>query len=119
MPIKLMSHLAIAIDKLIEHGRPHAAINCLDRMRHAKQPIDINQCVRALLAGLTSNEPSYDMSRHHIVELIMFLQAEPSVSQDDLFGVEWAYLPLLDRHSGAAPQLLESRLANDPSSFPW
>ncbi|MCI0553783.1 MAG: hypothetical protein L0287_22775, partial [Anaerolineae bacterium] len=43
--------LDIAIEKLIEHGRPHAAINCLDRMRHAKQPIDTNQCVRALLAA--------------------------------------------------------------------
>ncbi len=108
--------LAIAIEKLIEHGRPHAAINCLDRMRHAKQPIDSNQCVRALLAALSSSEPSYAMDGD-IVELIKFLQTEPSVSQDDLFRVEWAYLPLLDRHRGAAPQLLESRLANDPEFF--
>lgn len=109
--------LAIAIEKLIKHGRPHAAINCLDRMRHAKQPIDTNQCVRALLAALSSSEPSYVMDGYHIVELIKFLQAEPEVSQDDLFRVEWAYVPLLDRHRGAAPQLLESRLANDPEFF--
>ena len=109
--------LAIAIEKLIKHGRPHAAINCLDRMRHAKQPIDSNQCVRALLAALSSNEPSYAMDGYHIVELIKFLQAEPSVNQDDLFRVEWAYLPLLDRHRGAAPRLLENRLANDPEFF--
>jgi hypothetical protein len=109
--------LDIAIEKLIEHGRPHVAINCLDRMRRAKQPIDTNQCVRALLAALSSGEPSYAMDGYHIVELIKFLQAEPSVNQDDLFRVEWAYVPLLDRHRGAAPQLLESRLANDPSSF--
>jgi len=109
--------LAIAIEKLIEHGRPHAAINCLDRMRHAKQPIDSDQCVRALLAALSSSEPSYAMDGYHMVELIKFLQAEPSVNQDDLFRVEWAYVPLLDRHRGAAPQLLESRLANDPEFF--
>lgn len=109
--------LAIAIEKLIEHGRPHAAINCLDRMRHAKQPIDSNQCVRALLAALSSSEPIYAMDGYHIVELIKFLQTEPSVNQDDLFRVEWAYVPLLDRHRGAAPQLLESRLANDPEFF--
>jgi hypothetical protein len=109
--------LAIAIEKLIEHGRPHAAINCLDRMRHAKQPIDSNQCVRALLAALSSSEPSYAMNEYYIVELIKFLQAEPSVSQDDLFRVEWAYVPLLDHHRGAAPQLLESRLANAPEFF--
>lgn len=110
--------LAIAIEKLIEHGRPHAAINCLGMMLQNKQPIDSNQCVRALLAALSSSEPSYAMDGDDdIVELIKFLQAEPTVNQDDLFRVEWAYVPLLDRHRGAAPQLLESRLANDPEFF--
>lgn len=109
--------LAIAIDKLLENGRPHAAINCLNRMLHDKQKIDSNQCVRALLVALSSSEPSYAMDGHHIVELIKFLQAEPSVNQDDLFKVEWAYVPLLDSHSGATPQLLESKLANDPEFF--
>jgi hypothetical protein len=109
--------LAIAVEKFIEHGRPHAAINCLDTMRHAEQLIDSNQCVRALLAALSSSEPSNVMDVYHIVELIKFLQAEPSVNQDDLFRVEWAYVPLLHRHRDAAPQLLESRLANDPDFF--
>jgi len=109
--------LSIASEKLIEHGRPHSAINCLNRMRHAKQPINVEQCVRALLAALSSSEPSYAMDGYHIVELIKFLQLEPSVAQEDLFKVEWAYLPLLDRHRGAAPKLLESRLASDPEFF--
>ena len=109
--------LAIAIEKLIEHGRPHSAINCLDRMRYAKQPINAEQCVRALISALSSNEPTYAMDGYRIVELINFLQSEPSVTQDDLFKVEWAYLPLLDRHRGAAPKLLENRLANDPDFF--
>ena len=110
-------NLAVAVEKLIEHGRPHAAINCLDRMRHAKQSISVEQCVRALLAALSSNEPNYAMDGYHIVELIKFLQSESSVPQEDLFKVEWAYLSLLDRHSGAAPKLLESRLANDPEFY--
>lgn len=111
------SDLDTAIEKLIEHGRPHAAIDCLDKMRHDKTPIDSKQCVRALLAALSSSEPSYAMGGYHIVELIQWLQEEPSVNPDALFRVEWAYLPLLDRHSGAAPKLLESRLANDPDFF--
>jgi hypothetical protein len=86
-------------------------------MRHAKQAIDVNQCVRALLAATSSNETRYRIDGYHVVELVKFLQSEPSVNQDDLFKVEWAYVPLLDRHRGAAPQLLESRLANDPSFF--
>lgn len=109
--------LPIAIEKLIEHGRPHAAINCLYRMLHSKQPINTDQCVQALLAALSSNEASYAMDGYHIVELIKHLQADPSVNEDDLFKVEWAYLRLLDRHRGATPQLLENRLANDPEFF--
>jgi len=116
-PYQAEGELAIAIEKLIENGRPHAAINCLDRMRHAKQIIDSDQCIRALLAALSSSEPSYVMDGYHIVELIKFLQAESTVNQDDLFRIEWAYIPLLDQHNGAAPQLLENRLANDPEFF--
>jgi hypothetical protein len=109
--------LSIAIEKLIEHGRPHSAINCLYRMLHAKQPINVDQCVRALLAAPSSSEPTYTMDEYYIVELIKFLQSEPSVALEDLFSVEWAYIPLLDRHSGAAPKLLESKLASDPEFF--
>ncbi|MDQ5987899.1 MAG: hypothetical protein CSYNP_03647 [Syntrophus sp. SKADARSKE-3] len=109
--------LAIAIEKLIEHGRPYAAINCLDLMRHDKQPINVDQCVRALLAALSSSDPIYSIDSYDIIELIKFLQSEPSVDQEDLFKVEWAYLPLLDRYSGAAPKLLESKLASDPEFF--
>lgn len=111
------SDLTAAIEKLIEHGRPHAAIKCLDRMRHARQPVDRNQCVRALLAALSSSEPSHAMGGYHIVEMIKYLQADPSTNQDDLFRVEWAYIPLLDHHRGATPQLLERRLADDPEFF--
>lgn len=114
---KADSDLAVAIEKLIEHGRPHAAINCLVWMRHAKHPINSDQCVRSLLAALSSSEPSYVMDVYNIVELIKFLQTEPSTNQDDLFRVEWAYIPLLDRHGDAAPKLLECRLANDPEFF--
>jgi hypothetical protein len=108
--------LDIAIDKLIEHGRPHAAIACLNRMRQAKKPIDVDLCIRALLAA-TSPEPAYAMDSYHLVELIKFLQASSEVTSDDLFRIEWAYLPLLDRHRGASPKLLESRLSSDPEFF--
>ena len=111
------SDLTVAIDKLVKYGRPHAAISCLDRMRRAEQPINLEQCVRALIAALSSTESTSFMRGHHIVELIKLLQADSSVIQDDLFTVEWAYLPILDDHKGAAPHLLESRLANVPEFF--
>lgn len=109
--------IAIAIEKLIEHGRPHAAINCLHTMLYKKQPIDSDQSIRALLSAVSSSEPSYTMDSYHIIELIKFLQSEASVNQEDLFKVEWAYVPLLDRYSDAKPMLLERRLANDADFF--
>ncbi|MGI9346247.1 MAG: hypothetical protein ACR2PW_08290, partial [Gammaproteobacteria bacterium] len=108
--------LTHAIEKLIEYGRPHATILCLHTMLNDKQPIDRDLCVRALLLAA----PSYAAGdEYHIVELIKFLQAEPSVNQDALFEVEWAYVALLNspNYSDAEPQLLESRLASDPEFF--
>lgn len=109
--------LNTAIDRLIEYGRPQAALRCLSRIRHTKQPISVQQCVRALLAALSSSEPTSTIDKDEIVELIRFLQSEPSVVQEDMFRIEWAYLPLLNRYRGAAPKLLENRLASDPVFF--
>ena len=116
-PYQADGDLAVAVEKLIEYGRPHAAIKCLDRMRHAKQSIDFDQCIRALMTAPISGEQPHSMDRYHIIELIKFLQADSSVNQDDLLGVEWVYLPLLNRREGAAPQFLECKLANDPDFY--
>lgn len=116
-PYETKGFLEIAVDKLIKYGRPHAAIDCLDRMLHDNQQIDVNQCVRALLAALSSEEPAYAMDSYRVIELIKFLQTSSDVSPDDLFKVERAYLPLLDHYQGASPKLLETRLASDPEFF--
>ena len=109
--------IGAAIDKLIEYGRPHAAINCLHRILHDKRPLDESRSVKALLAAVSSAEPSYSMDAYRIVEIIKALQDDPDTDPEDLFRVEWAYLPLLGRHSGASPKLLENRLASDPAFF--
>lgn len=111
--------LTLAIDKLMEHDRPFAAISCMGRLkrRFAGRPIDTRQCVQALLAALSSKEPGYAQDAYCVVELIKLLQADSSVDRDELFKVEWAYLPLLGHHGDAMPRLLESRLASDPKFF--
>lgn len=107
-----------AIDKLLEYGRPHAAISCLSGMRHYKQTPDTKQCIHALSDALSSKEPSHAIDRHGLIELIKFLQTNPNVPKDDLFKIEWAYLPILDRyHGGAKPALLESMLSEDAEFF--
>ena len=105
-----------AIEKLIKHGRPHAAIQCLSMMRHAKQQISTDQCVQALLDALSSDEPIAPTNEYFIVELIKFIQTESSVKSDDLFNVEWEYLPLFNSYK-VVPQCLENRLAKEPEFF--
>jgi hypothetical protein len=109
--------LRIPIEKLTQYGRPHSAIDCLYKMLHDKMPIDVNQCVNVLLLATSSNELARSRDGYHIIELIKYLQSDPSVNKDDLFKIEWAYLPLLDVNMGIEPKVLESRLASDPDFF--
>ncbi|WGK70394.1 hypothetical protein P0082_05900 [Candidatus Haliotispira prima] len=106
--------ITIPAEKFLKYGRPHAAI---DTMLCSKQPMDTNLCVRVLNAAASSNESDDAMKEYQIVKLIKFLQADPSVNEDDLFQLEWIYLLLLTDDNGAGPQLLERRLANDPEFF--
>lgn len=109
--------MTIAIDKLIEYQRPHAAIYCIFKTVYDKKPLDIERCISALKAGLNSREPINTMDSYHITEIIKALQQDSSVSEDELFSIEWAYLPLLDEHTGVTPRTLEFRLASDPEFF--
>lgn len=109
--------LGLAIEKLLEYNRPNAAINCLYKMLHSKQPINVGQCVRSLLVAPKSDESIYELKAHRIVELINFLQSDTSVNQEDLFKIEWSYLSLLGNHKGASPKLLEHKLSSDPEFF--
>ncbi|WP_157259832.1 hypothetical protein [Chamaesiphon minutus] len=108
-----------AIEKLIEYGRPLAAIGYLGMMRYQKQSINVDTCVKALLVAVTSSEPSYlvNNSYHNIVELIKMLQKNPVIEREDLFRVEWAYLSWLDGRHGANPKEIENRLASSPEFF--
>lgn len=116
-PYDAKEDLEFAIEKLLEYGRPHAAINCLERMLHSKSAIDPQQCVRALLGALKSSEPNHAMDSYHMVQLIKHLQSDSAVSDDDLFRVEWAYLPLLNQLDGNKPVFLHRKLANEPDFF--
>jgi hypothetical protein len=116
-PYQTDSDLEVAIEKLIKHGRPNAALSCLNKILHVKQPLDKERAVKALLSAISSTEPSYAMNQYHIVKIIKALQDAPDTNPDDLFRVEWAYLPLLDRRHGVSPKLLEKRLASDSGFF--
>jgi len=116
-PYQSDEDLSFAIAKLIEFERPHPAIECLYKALHENQLIIVEQVVQALLLAISSARQSSSMDTHYIGELIKFLQSEPSVSEDDLFRVEWAYLPLLGYLGHGKPKLLEHKLATEPEFF--
>ncbi|MFQ5716594.1 MAG: hypothetical protein ACE5GQ_05780 [Nitrospinales bacterium] len=116
-PYEAENELHLAIDKLIDHGRPNAAIACLNKIVHDKQPLDQDRAIKALLSAVSTTEHVKSMDVYHIVEIIKALQDDPTTNPDDLFNIEWAYLPLLDGHHGGSPKLLEQRLASDPNFF--
>ena len=105
-----------AVNELIKHGRPYAAIRCLRKMQYDKRPIDSAQAAAALLAALHSSE-SHAADAHEVVGIIKVLQGDQRMDPDLLFKIEWAYLPILDRYTKAAPKLLERRLADEANFF--
>lgn len=109
--------MGIAIDKLIEYGRPHAAIDCLQNMLYDQRTLDKSRSIKALLAAVSSEEPPYTMDAYRICEIIKALQDDADTAPEDIFRIEWTYLPLLDDYHGASPKFLESRLATEPEFF--
>ena len=117
IPYETDAGLDRSLDKLIENGRPYAAIRCMHLMMRRKQPFDNGRAVLALLAALQSSETAHATDSHEIIEIIKALQNDPGTNPDELFKVEWAYLPLLNRLRDASPQLLGRRLATEPKFF--
>jgi len=116
-PYEAAKDLEFAIDRLVEHGRPCAAVECLKRLLHEKRPLVSAQAVRVLEALLHSPEDIRAMDGHAIREVFKALQESQDTNSDDLSRLEWAFLPALNRLHDAAPKLLERRLADDPTFF--
>jgi hypothetical protein len=110
-------HTLEAVGKLLQYGRPRAALSCLHRLVHKKASFPTDVAVRALLDTVTGGQIAGELDRYAAMELIKWLQENPNTDQDDLFRIECAYLPLLDHEHGGVPITLERRLADDPGFF--
>ena len=116
-PYHAKDDINLAIDKLIKYNRPNSAINCLNRNVHLKQPLDATLATKALLAAVSLKKKDYVVHTYDLIEIITALQNDPNTNRDELFKVEWAYVPLLDVHSGGSPKTLEERLSSDYKFF--
>jgi hypothetical protein len=116
-PYQASEKLEYAVDQLVSHGRPFAAINCLYKMVHNKERPSASLLAKALMSALSSSESQGSDGSHEIVDVVAALQNHPDADPTDLFHVEWSYLPILNEHHNASPKYLGQRLANDPSFF--
>ena len=116
-PCPLKEELPEAVERLLDHGRARAAIQCLYWMAHEKMAFHISLVYRALMENLKSEESADSMDQNACMELIKLLQNNPEVGNDILSAIEWHYLSLLDSHFGLAPKTLERCLAEDPNFF--
>ncbi len=106
-----------AAEKLVAHGQASTAVDCLYLLSHKKIRIPM-ALASAVFQGLLGAEAQQKRAeQHHIVEVIKWLQENESRQSDDLFRIEWQFLPLLNRMYGGEPKVLEHRLATSPAFF--
>ena len=116
-PWGVRENLLEAVGKLLQYNRPKAALMCLTRLVHDKVTFSPNLAICALKGTLTTDETQRALDRHDMIEIIKWLQDNPSTDPNALFEIEWNYLPLLDHEFGGVPKTLEHRLASDPVFF--
>lgn len=116
-PYQSKEKLEHAIKKLLEYGRPYAAINCLAKLVRDEEPIDSKQAIKALKKALVSDEDKNNRDIYNIRAIIKSLQDDKDIDLKDISSIEWIYLPLLDRHDDLSPRFLERELATNPSFF--
>lgn len=109
--------LIFIVDKLLEVKRINSAIDVLHHRFREGKGLDIERSVNALLSINNSEDHTNQMSTYDTQELIKALQADPNTPEDDLFKVEWFYVPLLDELHGNKPVILQKKLATEPAFF--
>ena len=108
-----------AVEKLLDFGRPGAALLCVFDIVSGSKEVSFpaRLAVKALICSLTTPEKIGSFDSYAISEVIKWLQNNPETDPDELFQVEWEYLPILDHDSGGEPKTIEGRLASNPSFF--
>lgn len=116
-PYEDKKSLDYAIEQLILHHRPNAAIRCIHALLDDKHPFNKANAIKALIMASELKENINALDVHDIVEIIQSLQNDSEINPSDLFLLEWTYLRLLTHYNNASPIFIERRLANEPKFF--
>jgi hypothetical protein len=108
-----------AVRKLVEHGRPLAAIDLASGLSRDKEHFDAEAAYQALDAARNGTESSETAPGNVAWDVQQLLEALDAVGFDEgkLVGLEWAFLDVLDEHSARRPRVLHKALATSPEFF--
>ncbi|MGF1452841.1 MAG: hypothetical protein ACFB21_12285, partial [Opitutales bacterium] len=106
------TNIDYALDRLIEHGRPDAALYCLWSLSRDGQPLP-----QLALRALEAHSSAHQIHAHAVREIFKSLQANPDVDEELLARMEVKFLRVLDRFGGAKPFTLHCHLAERPEFF--
>ena len=107
----------IVIEKLITYGRTGAAVMCIAYAMDDDINFDPALATHALMAVIENPQEVQSLERYHVIDLIEYLQAVPTVDIEKLYQIEWNFLPWFAPLSDESPVALEKKLASDPESF--
>jgi hypothetical protein len=107
----------VAVDALLRHDRPRAAVECLASRVQEKLPIDPNRAMDALTRAATSNELGPSVDPYAFEMVIRALQDDENADKDKLMSVEWAYMAVLEHSHLTRAKTLNAAIASDPEFF--
>lgn len=109
-----------AARKYLKHGRPLNSVDVLAVYRSAVPdgvpPTLIFAVLEAAIQALGEGEQINQMFAYHVAELMQELENAEGLDEARLARLEWAYLPLLNRHE-RRPKVLHRELKRSPAFF--
>jgi hypothetical protein len=109
-----------AVDEFIAHGRPHAAVDLIS-LHIGDEGIDLPSSMMAdALERTTQVVPEenieWQMFSYHVGRVLDALEASGEIEEERIAGLEWYYMPLLERRE-RGPRVLHRELSRNPGFF--
>lgn len=111
------NNIELGIEKLIQFMRPIEAIRCFSALKAQQKELKPDLIIRTLNAILKEEFNLTQLDQYTIIELIKDLQNNPTTKIEDIYLIEWKFLPVLDKTYGASPKFLWQRLSDEPNFF--
>lgn len=109
--------LNYATEMLLNADRPEKSLWLICSSLYRDNSCNYNKdiAINCLKLMLKHQERLSNLDAHHITQIIKNLQ-DSDISQEELFNIEWSYLPLLDGRE-ARPITIEKMMSDDPKVY--